>query len=139
MDIQAITQKANALFAEASFLSEINSDEEYQDALELMDSLIDDYDNNKRLIELLSHSIDVWENTSEEFEAFNQQVSELDSDIAVLRVLMDQYRLKASDLENEIGSKSLVSMILNGSRNLTTKHIKALSVRFHVSPSVFLK
>jgi HTH-type transcriptional regulator/antitoxin HigA len=51
---------------------------------------------------------------------------------------MYQYQLKADDLKEEIGSKSLVSMILNGTRNLTVDHIKALSVRFNTSPAVFI-
>jgi HTH-type transcriptional regulator/antitoxin HigA len=50
---------------------------------------------------------------------------------------MDQYQLKAEDLRNEIGNKSLVSMILNGSRNLTVDHIQALSNRFKIAPSAF--
>ena len=50
---------------------------------------------------------------------------------------MSQYHLKGEDLKNEIGSKSLVSMILNGKRKLTTEHIQALSNRFNISPSLF--
>ena len=50
---------------------------------------------------------------------------------------MKQYNLKANDLKNEIGGKSLVSMILNGKRKLTTDHIQALSNRFKISPSLF--
>jgi len=45
--------------------------------------------------------------------------------------------LKAEDLREEIGSKSLVSMILNGSRSLSLYHIQSLSNRFKVSPSAF--
>ena len=71
------------------------------------------------------------------FSEFNKRISELDSGAAVLRTLMDQYQLKAEDLREEIGSKSLVSMILNGSRKLTLEHIQALSKRFKISPEVF--
>ncbi|MDN5451459.1 MAG: helix-turn-helix domain-containing protein, partial [Enterobacterales bacterium] len=42
-----------------------------------------------------------------------------------------------SDLASEIGSKSLVSMILSGKRSLTIEHIKALSKRFNVRPDLF--
>ena len=51
---------------------------------------------------------------------------------------MDQYHLKADDLKNEIGSKSLVSMVISGKRNLTVDHIKSLAKRFSVSPAIFL-
>lgn len=37
----------------------------------------------------------------------------------------------------EIGSKSVVSRVLSGERNLTKKHIQALSQRFGISPAVF--
>jgi len=55
----------------------------------------------------------------------------------VLRVLMDQHNLTISEFKNEIGSKSLVSMILNGKRNLTKEHICKLSQRFNLNPSLF--
>ena len=44
--------------------------------------------------------------------------------------------LVTSDLP-EIGSKSLVSKILNGHRRLTIDHIKALSNRFGIDPVLF--
>ena len=59
------------------------------------------------------------------------------SDVDVLKFLMEQHHLSISDLP-EIGSKSLVSRIVNSrDRHLTKKHIAALSQRFMVSPSVF--
>ena len=139
MNFAAVKAKAKALFDEASFISEIRNDEDYETALTLMDELIEDYDNNRTLIGILAHSIEEWEDKSSEFEAFNKRIKQLDSGIAILKTLMDQHQLKAEDLKSEIGSKSLVSMILNGSRNLTREHIQALSSRFKVSPSVFFE
>lgn len=54
----------------------------------------------------------------------------------VLRELMNQHRLKQSDLP-EIGSQGVVSEILRGKRELNTRQISELSSRFHVSPAVF--
>jgi len=51
-------------------------------------------------------------------------------------VLMDQNNLGTADLP-EIGSKSLVSKILNGHRRLTIDHINSLSKRFGISPALF--
>jgi len=138
MNLQAVIQQADALLHEARFLSHIENAQDYQNALDMMDMLVDDYDNQKLLIDILANSIAEWEDHAEEFTAFNEKVKALDSDVAVLRVLIDQYNLKAADLEEEIGSKSLVSMILNGTRNLTTKHIRALSKRFHLDPAIFI-
>jgi HTH-type transcriptional regulator / antitoxin HigA len=56
--------------------------------------------------------------------------------IDVLLSLMEEHELTQSDLP-EIGSQSLVSKIIKGERKLTATHIKKLSKRFHVSPSVF--
>ena len=69
---------------------------------------------NKPLIDVLSLSIEKWEDQSDYFSEFNSDIKSLNNDISVLRVLMSQYQLKGDDLKNEIGSKSLVSMILNG-------------------------
>lgn len=41
----------------------------------------------------------------------------LDLGVAMLRVIIDQHQLTQSDFKNEIGEKSLVSLILKGERN----------------------
>ena len=125
------------LFSMASFINHITNEEEYQQALELMEELIEEYDTYKPLIEFLSVSIERWEDTAEEFADFNARIANLDDGVATLRTIMDQYQLKADDLKDLIGGKSLVSMILNGSRKLTREHIQALSSRYNISPAVF--
>lgn len=137
MDFSSVKTKAVELFNEASFVSHIKNEAEYEQALELMDELVEDYDKYLPLIEVLSVSIEKWEDESESFAEFNQRIAALDDGVAVLRTLMDQYNLKAEDLREHIGSKSLVSMILNGSRNLTRDHIQSLSEHFKITPSVF--
>lgn len=57
----------------------------------------------------------------------------------VLAYLMEANQLKQSDLEEEIGSQSVVSDILSGKRRLNIGHIKRLAERFKVSPSLFIK
>ncbi len=56
----------------------------------------------------------------------------------ILAYLMDSNQLKQSDLENEIGSQSVVSDILSGKRNLNLNHVKKLANRFKVSPALFI-
>jgi HTH-type transcriptional regulator/antitoxin HigA len=59
--------------------------------------------------------------------------------VTVLRFLMEQNGLSQRDIVQDIGgSESLVSMIMNGQRNLTVDHIRNLSARFDVSASVFI-
>jgi len=137
MSYAALKKTAQRLSDQASFVVEITDDGEYEQALALMDELIDDYDNHLVLIELLSQSIDRWENESPDFAAFNKRTSKGDPAVSVLRTLMEQHELGVADLP-EIGSKSLVSKILNErDRQLTRQHIDALSRRFNISPALF--
>ena len=78
MGFTAIKEKASALFNEASFISQIRNKRDYERAMALMDELIEDYDNQKALIDVLSGSIARWENTSPEFNAFNDRIEKLD-------------------------------------------------------------
>jgi len=137
MNFSAVKTKAKALFEEASFITEIRDETDYENALALMEELLEDYDGYRTLIGILANAIEVWENNAPEFAAFNRRVAQLDDGVAVLRTLMGQYQLKAEDLKAEIGGKSLVSMILNGSRNMTREHIQALSLRFNLNPAIF--
>ena len=137
MNFLEVKKQANALFSNAGFLVHIQNEEEYELALSLMNELIEEYAANKQLIEILSSSIEKWENSSIEFTEFNRHIKQMDSGVAVLRTLMEQYELRTNDFKDEIGGKSMVSMILSGSRKLSRDHIQALSNRFHVSPSVF--
>ncbi len=138
MGFAAIKEKARDLFLEADFIGHIKSEEEYEQALALMDELIEDYDNQRLLIEVLSVAIERWENTSHEFVEFNRRISDLEGGVSVLKVLMEQHGLGVADLP-EIGSKSLVSKILNNERSLTRNHIETLSKRFGVSPALFFR
>lgn len=120
------------------FLAHIDTQDDYEQAMALMDELVDDYDANKPLIEILAVSIERWEDQAEEFSEFNATVAEMDKGIAVLRTLMAQHSLGVADLP-ELGSKSNVSKILNGAegKRLTRKHMEALGQRFGVSPTLF--
>jgi HTH-type transcriptional regulator/antitoxin HigA len=55
----------------------------------------------------------------------------------VLRFLMEQHDLLQKDLADVFGTRSIVSEVLNGKRELNKEHIARLSARFHVSPEVF--
>ena len=139
MNFLEVKKQASTLFSHAEFLVHIKNEEEYERALSLMDELIEEYALYKPLIDILSISIEKWENSAIEFSEFNGQIKEMDSRIAVLRTLMQQYGLKTNDFKNEIGGKSMVSMVLSGSRMLSRQHIQALPTRFHISPAIFFE
>ena len=124
--------------AQVPFVAHIETQNDYEHALELMDQLVDDYDANRLLIEILAVSIERWEDQATEFSDFNAAVAETDRGIAVLKTLMAQHGLGVADLP-ELGSKGNVSKILNGAegKKLTRKHMEALGKRFGVSPVLF--
>jgi len=137
MNNELIKEHASALFSSAGFIAHIVTDADYQSALELMDDLIEDYELHRSLIVVLSESIERWEDTADEFTQFNATVDGYDEGLSTLRAIIDQHQLKAVDLKEVIGGPSLVSMILNGSRKLTTGHIQALSTKFNLTPNLF--
>ena len=124
--------------AQVPYIAHINNQGDYELALELMDELVEDYDTNKQLIELIATSIEHWEYRADEFADFNKALECVEPGIAVLKTLMSQHRLGGADLP-ELGSKSNVSKLLNATegKKLTRKHIEALSKRFAVSPALF--
>ena len=60
------------------------------------------------------------------------------SALAVLRYLMADRGMNASDLGRLLGDRSLGPKILNGDRALSKAHIKILAKHFNVSPAVLL-
>jgi len=136
MRFTTIKKRAHSLFNEAGWIVHIKNKHDYDNALELMDELIENYDDHRPLILILSASIEQWENKDSAFKQFNKAIEEMDSGVAVLKVLMDQHKLGVSDFP-EIGSKSLISKILNHERRLTVDHIGALCKRFNINPKLF--
>ena len=127
---------------EASNILHIKSKKDYEEALEIVEHLfneasdaVDDPLND--LIDIISKSIERYESSQENIVNFDRDADEISQEISVLRVLMAQHNLTLSGFKNEIGSKSLVSMILNGKRSLTKGHIAKLSERFSLNPVVF--
>jgi HTH-type transcriptional regulator/antitoxin HigA len=71
---------------------------------------------------------------------YEQQQEEIIPDIygiELLKVLMQEHNLKQKDLVSIFKTESIVSAVLNGQRQLTTRHIQELAAFFWVSPAVF--
>jgi len=130
-------QATQALVTAVPLLGGSHSQSDYKAALELVDYLIENDDENP-LIDILAVKIAEYEEHNEQFYEFNKVLEGMSTGVAALRVLMDQYNLKQTDLKNEIGSRSLVSQILSGKRSLTIDHIRSLSARFNVRCEVFI-
>ena len=119
----------------------ITDDAHYAETLELIETLLEEAEDSlddpiNAIIEMLSRSIEAYENQDPELAAFESRAVNQPADLATLRVIMDQHHLGTADLP-EIGSKSMVSRVLSGERSLNKNHISALSKRFNISPSLF--
>ena len=141
---EALTNSFLDFSAQASNILYIKSEQDYEDALEIIEHLFEQAEDSSDdplnfLIDILSESIEKYESKQEDIIAFDKEAGHTYQEISMLRVLMDQYNLTINDFKEEIGSKSLVSMILNARRNLTKEHISKLSQRFNISPAFFLK
>ena len=135
--VAEVTQLAGTIADRLPLVTGIKSAAEHQRALDLMEELLEHYDENLVVIEALGNVIARYEDESLRFETFNLRQAAADPAVATLKVLMDQHGLKMDDFENEIGKKSMVSQVLSGKKNLTREHIMKLAQRFNVSPSVF--
>jgi HTH-type transcriptional regulator/antitoxin HigA len=83
---------------------------------------------------------DYLETLAELTEAYEEQTVKFTQrpGLETLKFLLTENGLTASDLSRLLGTDiSLGYRILDGERNLTTKHIKTLARHFHVGPEVF--
>lgn len=137
--VAEVTELVSELNVRAPILREILSDKDHEQALALMEELIEDYDTNLVAIEALSNSIARYEEEAVSFTEFNNRTDSGDPAVATLKVLMDQHGLNTTDFKNEIGGKSMVSQVLNGGKRLTRDHIERLAKRFGISPALFFE
>ena len=141
-EAKKLTNSFFSFYEQANQFIDIKSKKDYERALDLVEHLMttseDTADNPiLHLINLVVASIEKYEDSLEDMIEFEKDVDALDPAVSTLRVIMDQNNLAYADLKEEIGSKSLVSQIINGNRSLTKDHIRKLSDRFHVSPELF--
>jgi HTH-type transcriptional regulator/antitoxin HigA len=82
------------------------------------------------LLELLATLVENYE--SEHYPMPNASPDE------VLAHLMEARKLKQIDLVGILGSKGVVSEVVNGKRGISKAQAKALGKFFHVSPELFI-
>ena len=132
--MSVITPQLQRSWTQVSALLKIQNEQEYDSALERLNSLIDEVGMDERhplysLLDTLGTVVHTWE----EHHHSMPKLEGADS----LRFLMEEHELTQSDLP-EVGSQGVVSEILSGKRELNVRQIRALSKRFGVSPSVFV-
>jgi HTH-type transcriptional regulator / antitoxin HigA len=73
----------------------------------------------------------------EKFEEASYSVPNVEPDRMLLH-LMEARNMKQEELVGVIGSRGVVSEIVNGKRSISKAQAKALGQLFHVSPSLFI-
>ena len=117
-----------------SHLFSVTNEEEYDRAVELLNSLIDEIGTDER--NPLYKFLDTLGTVINAYEEKHYSVPDCDG-IGMLCFFMDEHGLTPSDLP-EIGSEKTVSEVISGKRELSVRHIRVLAERFHISPAVFV-
>jgi HTH-type transcriptional regulator/antitoxin HigA len=112
----------------------IRNEEEYEQAIKLLNDLITQIGTNEQhplynLLDILGTLIEAYE--TEHYSIPNCSGND------ILTYLMEEHGLGLSDLP-EIGTSEKIEAILNKKQDLTLSQIEQLAQRFKVQPRVFL-
>lgn len=111
----------------------IKTEKEYDAALKRLEGIFDSSANSPegQEAELLALLI-------EDYEEENYKIATPDPIVAI-RIRMEEMQLKQKDLVGIIGSKGIVSEVLNRKRKLTVKMIRNLASKLKITPSVLIQ
>jgi HTH-type transcriptional regulator / antitoxin HigA len=106
--------------------------------LDAASGVVDELTNRDNLCPAESDYLDVLGDLIEKYEDEHVEMPHV-SDGTMLRSLMDEKGVRQADVARGTGiSKTVLSLVLNGKRDLTREHIGALSKYFGVNVSSFL-
>ncbi|MGC8644635.1 MAG: helix-turn-helix domain-containing protein [Isosphaeraceae bacterium] len=106
--------------------------------LDVASAIIDELTERDDLSPAESDYLDVLGDLVEKYEDEYVEMPHV-SDGAMLRCLMEDKGVQQADIVRGTGiSKTVLSLVQGGKRNLTREHIEALSKYFGVTPAVFL-
>lgn len=111
----------------------INTESEYNQALKRLEKIFDAESSSKegQEAELLALLI-------EDYEAREHPIEAPDPIVAI-RIRMEEMALKQKDLVGIIGSKGIVSEVLNRKRKLTVNMIRNLSDKLKIAAKVLIQ
>lgn len=110
----------------------INTDEELEAIQAVIDELLDQVDlttDEETYLDLLGTLV-------YNYEQQQNWIPDIYG-VELLKMLLQERGLKQKDLLPIFKTESIISEILKGNRQLTTRHIQELSQYFHVSPAAF--
>src|SRR5262249_16252880 len=106
--------------------------------LDAASALIDELTGRDDLSATEADYLDVLGDLVEKYEDEHVEMPHV-SDAEMLRSLMDEREVSQADVVRGSGiSKTVLSLVLNGKRDLTREHIEALSKYLGVNPAAFL-
>jgi HTH-type transcriptional regulator / antitoxin HigA len=106
--------------------------------LDAASALIDELTDRDDLSPAEADYLDVLGDLVENYEDEHVEMPHV-SDADMLRSLMDEKGVRQSDVVRGTGlSKTVLSLVLNGKRDLTREHIETLAKYFGVNPAAFL-
>ena len=87
-------------------------------------------DEETEILKLISALIKEYDEKQEQLEAaFTHEI---------LQYFMEEHNMKQVDLIGKIGSKGVVSEVVNGKRSISKSQAKTLAEIFNVSPALFI-
>ena len=116
----------------------IETEEENEDMLEVVNELMSKGEENltpeeNRFLNLLVTLIEKFET-----DFYGLEKNRKSTPLSALKFLMEQQGRKPKDLWEVLGSKGVVSEVLNGHRGISKSGAKALAEYFHVSAELFI-
>jgi HTH-type transcriptional regulator / antitoxin HigA len=111
----------------------IESEAEYERALAIAEGLTFQQDKTSaeiQLLKLLVTLVEAYENENYPMEHVAPH--------QLLQNLMQEHNLRQADLVNLIGSRGVVSEVVNGKRKISKAQAKSLGQLFGVSPGLFI-
>ena len=114
-------------------LHTIKTEEEYNGAMAIIDSLINAPENSEdsEKLELFSILVEDYENKYYKMD--------MPDPIEAIKQRVEQLGLTRKDLEQSLGSRARVSEILNKKRNLTLLMIRKLSKNLNIPADILIK
>jgi len=129
-----ITREIQTHWTAISHLFSVRNEEEYDRAIGLISSLLDEIGTDER--HPLYALLDTLGTLVYEYEEKHYPMPECSAG-EMPEFFMEEHGLNPSDLP-EIGSEADVSDIIAGKREITVREIQCMARRFHVSPAVFI-
>jgi len=152
--IAEVTKLAASIVANLPIIKGINTAQEHEQALALMDALLEDYDANLVVIEALSNVIARYEDQSKEFEEFNNRQAELEPAVATSRPehlprphpgsvfkrrVLDIVNLNRATVAEKIGiSTKQLSRFVNGHAPVTIEFARKLEAATSISAAAWM-